>query len=666
MKKIYLILLLLVTAAVASAQHKRTDTLYVALHAAKTDTDKLLAMLKLCDHYYLAYPDSGIVLGQQAYDIAKKHNWIKPEGRCLNSLANSYATIGDYVTGMQYYFKALKLSESLNDLHSISTEYNNIGATYVQKADYKASLPYLRLSEKYLNNYGLTHKFRTVDWHLRDIILENLGEAYIFLHNIDSASYYLNICYPEAVKYHFNDVLSAIERDMGDVEAAKNNKEGALKFFRMSYICSINNDDVEDLSMSYLSTAKFYHKNNNLDSAKYYAKKAIETAAAGKYEQDVLNAAQVLYSYYDESHDLPEAYKYYKIATTAKDSLYSQDRVKQLLSLDFDEKQRQEEIAAAKIQYQDTVRMYIFIVGLVILLLLVIVFWRSGKHRQKANHLLQRQKEELQSALSQLRLTQTQLIQSEKMASLGELTAGIAHEIQNPLNFVNNFSEVSMELSEEMKEELKKGNTKEAAAIADDIEQNLAKIIHHGKRADSIVKGMLQHSRAGSTTKEITDINNLADEYLRLAYHGLRAKDKSFNAELVTHYAKDLPKANILPQDIGRVLLNLFTNAFYAVHQKQQTAGADYKPTVEISTEAIKMPSGTPGVKIMVKDNGTGIPEGVKEKIMQPFFTTKPTGQGTGLGLSLSYDIVVKGHAGEIDVETKENDYTVFTISIPV
>jgi two-component system NtrC family sensor kinase len=274
---------------------------------------------------------------------------------------------------------------------------------------------------------------------------------------------------------------------------------------------------------------------------------------------------------------------------------------------------------------------------------------------------LLKQKNELQETVKELKSTQNQLIQSEKMASLGELTAGIAHEIQNPLNFVNNFSEVSMELLDEMEEELNKGDKAEAIVIASDIKQNLEKIRHHGKRADGIVKGMLQHSRASSGQKEPTDINVLADEYLRLAYHGLRAKDKSFNAELVTHFNDALPKVNMVPQDIGRVMLNLFTNAFYAVQQKQKTNGAEYKPMVEVTTSAEKK-----SIVIKVKDNGIGIPEHIKGKIMQPFFTTKPTGEGTGLGLSMSYDIVVKAHGGRIDINTKEGEYTEFIIIIPV
>jgi signal transduction histidine kinase len=273
-----------------------------------------------------------------------------------------------------------------------------------------------------------------------------------------------------------------------------------------------------------------------------------------------------------------------------------------------------------------------------------------------------RQTAEIRLTLDNLKSTQTQLIQSEKMASLGELTAGIAHEIQNPLNFVNNFSEVNKEMVEELEQELKKGNIEEALAIAADIKGNEEKINHHGKRADFIVKGMLQHSRTGTGEKQLTNINVLADEFLKLSYHGLRAKDKNFNAELITNFDDNLPKVNVAQQDIGRVLLNLFNNAFYAVNQKQKTAGTDYNPTVEITTFA--PPSGGWGAK--VRDNGNGIPDAIKDKIMQPFFTTKPTGEGTGLGLSLSYDIVVKGHRGTITVDTKENEFTEFIIMLPI
>jgi signal transduction histidine kinase len=267
--------------------------------------------------------------------------------------------------------------------------------------------------------------------------------------------------------------------------------------------------------------------------------------------------------------------------------------------------------------------------------------------------------ETLQNTLNELKLTQEQLVQSEKMASLGELTAGIAHEIQNPLNFVNNFSEVNNELIEELKSQKSKLKSEEQDEILNDIFINNEKIAHHGKRADAIVKGMLQHSRTSSGQKEPTDVNGLAAEYLRLAYHGLRAKDKSFNAKFETDLDKTIEKINLVSQDVGRVILNLINNAFYAVAEKKRQLNGNYEPMVSVSTKRLK-----DKIEVKVKDNGNGIPQKVMDKIFQPFFTTKPTGQGTGLGLSLSYDIV-KAHGGELKVQTKEGEGSVFTIQLP-
>jgi signal transduction histidine kinase/streptogramin lyase len=310
---------------------------------------------------------------------------------------------------------------------------------------------------------------------------------------------------------------------------------------------------------------------------------------------------------------------------------------------------------------------YTIFVLLGIGLLRLYIVYRSRK-LQKENRILEdkvtHRTSQLKKSLEDLKATQSQLIQSEKMASLGELTAGIAHEIQNPLNFVNNFSEVNTELTEELKEELNKTNLSPVeklsiSKIADDIKSNQEKISFHGKRADSIVKGMLQHSRSSNGQKELTNINTLADEYLRLAYHGLRAKDKSFNAAMKTDFDESLPKINVVAQDIGRVILNLITNAFYAVTEKKKTAVAGYEPTVTVTTKKMN-----DTISVTVKDNGDGVPKKVLDKIFQPFFTTKPTGQGTGLGLSLSYD-VIKSHGGELKVETKEGEGTEFTIFLP-
>jgi two-component system, NtrC family, sensor kinase len=282
----------------------------------------------------------------------------------------------------------------------------------------------------------------------------------------------------------------------------------------------------------------------------------------------------------------------------------------------------------------------------------------------------------LQKTLNDLKATQTQLIQSEKMASLGELTAGIAHEIQNPLNFVNNFSELSEEMLEELADEIKDNSDEIVIEIITDLKQNLNKITSHGKRASSIVKGMLEHSRTSSGKKELTDINALAEEFLRLSYHGFKAKDKSFNAAFKTNFDTTLPKVKVIAQDLGRVMLNLINNAFYACAERSRstsersrsTSDKYYKPQVTVSTTSYQSPLGDlgAGLKITVKDNGSGIPDKIKEKIFQPFFTTKPTGDGTGLGLSLAYDIITKGHGGELTVDSKKGEFTEFTIVFPI
>jgi signal transduction histidine kinase len=335
-------------------------------------------------------------------------------------------------------------------------------------------------------------------------------------------------------------------------------------------------------------------------------------------------------------------------------------------------------------EYTNYIPFYLSLLTFPIFLLIYVAFWFKEnrlQEREKAAEVIRitREKEEilktqnvrleqevenrtkeLNNSLKSLKDTQTQLVHSEKMASLGELTAGIAHEIQNPLNFVNNFSEVSSELLQEMNEELDKGEIHEAIAIAEDLKRNLEKINQHGKRADGIVKGMLQHSRSGDGKKEPTDLNALADEYLRLAYHGLRAKDKSFNAAMETDFDPDVGKISVVPQELGRVILNLLTNAFYAVNEKKKEGITGYEPTVKIRTHKTKQ-----GVDIHVTDNGNGIPEKVREKVFQPFFSTKPTGEGTGLGLSMSYDIITKGHGGDLKVQSENGKGTTFTIHLP-
>jgi len=349
-----------------------------------------------------------------------------------------------------------------------------------------------------------------------------------------------------------------------------------------------------------------------------------------------------------------------------RDSIFNTDKIKQLKDYESNEKLKDQQTIEEQAEYKNMVRFYGLGGGIIALLLLTIILVRSNRNKQRAYGLLQKQKQEIdtqkakvEKTLDELKTTQAQLIQSEKMASLGEITAGIAHEIQNPLNFINNFAQVNEEFIEEAKDAIKKGQPDEAANILGILTDNQRKINLHGQRADSIVKGMLQHSRTTTGQKELTDINALADEYLRLAYHGFRAKDKSFNATLKSDFGSK-GSINTIPQDIGRVLLNLYNNAFYSMSEKKKHAFEGYEPTINLVTRRLN-----DKVEISVKDNGYGIPSKVIDKIFQPFFTTKLGGQGTGLGLSISYDII-KSLGGRLEVYSKEGEYAEFVIELPV
>ena len=455
--------------------------------------------------------------------------------------------------------------------------------------------------------------------------------------------------------------------DMGEVLTNTGGADSALFYYYKAI--NVAGQDLHKHIDGYSENniAKIYMRISKPDSAIKYAFDAYGQLSHQKRWDYLIVSADILAKLY-ESRDPKKSIFYLKAQLAIQDSLTANDKMKQLQLIGDRDQQRQQELQAQQEKFNSRMHLFIVIGAAAGLLVIGLILWRNNRRQKQTNEVLSEQKEEieaqrdhLESALENLKTAQTQLVQAEKMASLGELTAGIAHEIQNPLNFVNNFSELSVELLTELKEEQEKGNKEDVLAIADDLAQNLQKIAHHGKRADSIVKGMLEHSRMSTGQKEPADLNKLADEYLRLAYHGLRAKDKDFNAELITRFDEKLPKINVIPQDIGRVLLNVINNAFYATQQKAKTAENDYKPTIEVST---LRQNGS--VLMKVKDNGAGIPEAIKAKVMQPFFTTKPTGEGTGLGLSLSYDIVVKGHGGKIEVETRAGSSTEFKITLPV
>jgi signal transduction histidine kinase len=410
-----------------------------------------------------------------------------------------------------------------------------------------------------------------------------------------------------------------------------------------------------------------------------YAKQSYDIADSLQNKLILADVAGVLAILNKANGEYKKAIQFFELAHSITDSVTSENYQRKLAFTESKNEIENEqahvkllsaekELQAQKLKDEQFLKKLILIVFAVAIILSFIIIRNINSKRKK----IQSQKDQIdlqratvEKAYEELKSTQAQLIQREKMASLGELTAGIAHEIQNPLNFVNNFSEVNKELLDEMENELNTGNKEEAISIARNIKENEQKINHHGKRADAIVKGMLQHSRSGGSVKEPTDINALAEEYLRLSYHGLKGKDNSFNATIKRNFDATIGKINVIPQEIGRVLLNLYNNAFYVVSEKKKILGENYEPLVTVSTFLNPPAGGGRGALISVRDNGPGIPEKVVDKIFQPFFTTKPAGQGTGLGLSLSYDII-KAHGGEIKVETKEGEWAEFIIQLPI
>jgi signal transduction histidine kinase len=585
-------------------------------------------------------------MAQQGLLIAKTAQFPKGEAYCMTDIAGVFTLTGNYSRALSASLAALKIAEKINDLPTVQRCLHDIGFVYGFEGDYRQA-----------NIYTLRAKSAAEAIHDQKSIgvaLLNLGDGYRNLNMLDSALLYTRQAYKPLIGVGDIDLIGTFWNNLGNIYSRMGQLDTAMGCYRKSFKDLERATDDDGICETTLGMAKIFQHKGQSDSALYYARESIASGWRGGFTSRVLDASQFLTSYFKQRGQLDSAYRYLQVSVVAKDSLYSQEKSREFQNLSFAERQRQLDILEQQAAGRATVRFYLLIALILFLIIMAFVFWRNSKQNRKA-------KTQIQHALDELKITQNQLVQSAKMASLGELMAGIAHEIQNPLNFVNNFSDVSVELVEEMQTELKNGDKEEAIAVSEDIKQNLEKIRHHGKRADFIVKGMLEHSRTSTGERQATNINILADEFLKLSYHGLRAKDKSFNADLVTDFDPSLPRVSIVQQDIGRVLVNLFSNAFYAVNQKAKTAGPGYKPTVEVSTA---QQNGS--VIISVKDNGTGIPENIREKIMQPFFTTKPTGEGTGLGLSLSYDIVVKGHGGSIEVNTKEGEFTGFVVHLPL
>ncbi len=648
MNRFLALVIIIHSVLVVSGQNR--DSLLQQLAIAKEDTSKVNLFNALGFSYAWSDADTSLMYAQHGMDLAQKIYFDKGVARAQLIMCAAFTTIGNYFRALDNGFRVLPFLEKTNDRLNIVFANQLIAGCYRDMGDYNNSLLYYYRALKLTGNNP----------NGAAMVSGLIGAVYQRNNQFDSAIFFLR----EGYKGLSNQTFINVE--LGNTYNKRGNYDSAMYYYRKAIPLALKSHTEIDLIDIYYGIAIIFNKKGNLDSAAWYAKKALAEKSGKSYPIGLLRAASILADLYESQNKQDSALKYIKTSIGLKDSLFNKEKTTAFQNLAFKEQEKQKEIEASKLQFQNQLKLNAVLGILFTVLAIAGILFRNNRQRKKAFTLLQKQKEQtdlqkakVEQALEDLKITQTQLIQSEKMASLGELTAGIAHEIQNPLNFVNNFSEINKELLVELNEEIVKQNFNEVTVLSRDVTENEEKINYHGKRAGAIVKGMLQHSQISTGQKEPTDLNALAAEYLRLSYYGIRAKDNSSDILRKTDFDGSIGKINIVSQDIGRVLLNLYNNAFYALAEKKKQRPEGFEPVISVSTKK------TDGkIEIIVKDNGNGIPQKVIDKIFQPFFTTKPPGQGTGLGLSLSYDII-KAHGGELKVESKEGESTEFVILIP-
>ena len=647
-RKLFILLLLHHLSFLLPAQIPREDIRGIMhrLSQAQEDTAKFKIYIELSQAYRFSVVDSALLYADKAIDLSRKMNDPASEASGLSQKGFILLEMGNIPFSLQCQLAALRLSEKFSNPEVEAFTLNRIGNIYMEMGDYQNAIDNYRTAIDLftgINLQGYVHNE-----------LSNIGNVYERMGQLDSAKIYQQRVYEYSLtnKNRYAITYGEMRNRYGNVERRLRNYDAALMHYRIGITESLKDVDLNNLSLNYLELARLFDIVQQRDSSFFYARKTIETAKGISLQKAIYEASALLVQLFKFKNQPDSALVYAELSATVKDSLYGQKKVEELQRILLNEQDRQRQLQEEKDELRDQYRIAALLTVLTVFLIIGIILFRNNKQKQKANKVLEK-------TLNDLKSTQSQLIQSEKMASLGELTAGIAHEIQNPLNFVNNFSEVNSELIDELQRELKAGKVEDAISIANDIKSNEHKIVQHGKRADAIVKGMLQHSKASTGEKELIDINILMGEYARLAYRSFRSRDGSFNVNIKTDLDSSIGKININPQDIARLLLNLFNNALYAAAEKKDERPEGYEPIIAVSSKKIGSK-----VELRIADNGNGIPSHLTTKIFQPFFTTKPTGKGTGLGLSHSYDIVT-AHGGELSVESTAGEGATFIVILP-
>lgn len=577
----------------------------------------------------------------------------------LNRVGAVYTNKGDYALASEKFYESLKIAESIGNSELKSAVLNNLANVfYFQKKYCEAEKYYARALDIY------TARADTPNIAITN---NNLGEIYLVKKEFAKALKCLATALELSGKIKHAELAMAARVAMAQTYSELDSIENAETLFDEVIADANRFHDGLYSAYGYLGKAKINFKKDDLDNALVWAHLALSFADSIGQKDLVMQGHELLAKVYEAKGNYPKALENFKLFKSGSDSLNSIESERAAAMQEADYNYSKKELQFERKALQQWWLIFSGFAGVASLIIILLIINKNRQRLNLANRELQhknqeigKQKQTLEDTLNKLQSTQAQLIHAEKMASLGELTAGIAHEIKNPLNFVNNFSEVSKELIDELEEELKAGNVGEVSLLLAEVKSNLDKIESHGKRADGIVKSMLSHSRTGTGTRVAKDLNELCDEYIKLSFHGMRAKDKAFNAKIECDYGPNVGKVEILPQEIGRVLLNLLNNAFFAVAKRTENAPPDYVPTVKVATWR------TNGwVGIAVEDNGIGIPPEIRPKVFQPFFTTKPTGSGTGLGLSISFDIITKGHSGAIELVPAANGATRFEIKLP-